>query len=135
MFRVRRGVSCACFVVARVDSTMIPITFGMLRSFLDSIEPPTTHFHHSNSFFLSLSLPLSCLRLSMFPRLLPRNAAETPSEQALVTTFDMLLKQRIVGKAAFASWYQGYRQHQAKHGGSRPQHPIMQDFFQKRVMT
>eukprot|EP00752_Nemacystus_decipiens_P007539 g6737.t2 len=57
---------------------------------------------------------------------------ETPSEQALVTTFDMLLAKRIVPKPAFASWYQSYK---AKHDGSRPQHLIMQDFFKKRVLT
>lgn len=55
--------------------------------------------------------------------------AEIPSEQALVTTFNVLLQKGIVGKAAFASWYK------AKHDGGRSQHPIMQDFFKKRVLT
>lgn len=100
------------------------------------IFDPTPIFLHidvSSSFgspFVALRLSISHDPLLLLQRLPP---AETPAEQALVTTFDMLLAKKIVPKAAFASWYQTYK---AKHDGAgRPQHPIMQEFFKKRVLT
>lgn len=108
------------------------------RTSIDSITliricPLRCVFGCRYSFSIPLS-PVSVCRCSPYCCNDPA-AADTPpeqAEQALVTTFDMLLEKRIVGKAAFATWYQGYK---AKHDGGRPKHSIMLEFFKKRVLT